>query len=113
MVVSSDSLSARLRSCERAFEAAKSPGGDLAYLGRAMISDRVYFARRALDERAAASTAVHEQARQAHAELAIRYEELSAAIGSNGSGADVEASQYAATEIANIADIETKLRSPR
>jgi hypothetical protein len=45
-----------------------------------MEGDAVYFRRRASEERAAASHAVHEAARQAHFEMADRYEELAAAI---------------------------------
>ena len=45
-----------------------------------MEGDAVYFSRRASEERAAASHAVHQAARLAHLEMANRYEELAAAI---------------------------------
>jgi hypothetical protein len=45
-----------------------------------METDVVYFARRALEERLAATTATHELARQSHLEMAERYEELASAI---------------------------------
>ena len=45
-----------------------------------MEGDAVYFSRRASEERAAASHAVHEAARLAHLEMADRYEELAASL---------------------------------
>lgn len=48
--------------------------------GARMESDTVYFARRASEERAAAMKASHVTARQAHLEMAQRYEELATAI---------------------------------
>ena len=48
--------------------------------GDRMDNDELYFARRATDERAAAALATDQRARQAHVELAERYEDLSAAI---------------------------------
>ena len=48
-----------------------------------MKSDAAYFTRRATDERAAAGKAAHAAARQAHLELAGRYEELARAIRSH------------------------------
>ncbi len=41
-----------------------------------MESDRIYFRRRALEERTAASHTRHSRARQAHVEMAERYENL-------------------------------------
>ena len=46
-----------------------------------MEGDVVYFSRRAKEERSAASNASHATARQAHLDMANRYEELAAAIG--------------------------------
>ena len=48
-----------------------------------MEGDSVYFSRRANEERIAAMKASHPAARQAHLDLANRYDELSAAIGSH------------------------------
>ena len=45
-----------------------------------METDVVYFARRASEERLAASKATHELAAQSHLELAERFAELAAAI---------------------------------
>jgi hypothetical protein len=47
-----------------------------------MEADAVYFARRASEERAAAMRAVHLKARQAHREMASRYQDLATSIGS-------------------------------
>jgi hypothetical protein len=48
-----------------------------------MEGDFVYFGRRALEERAAAMKAAHPAARQAHIDLAGRYDELASAIDSH------------------------------
>lgn len=40
-----------------------------------MVSDRVYYERRAADERAAAMKAAHPRARQVHLEMAAAYEQ--------------------------------------
>lgn len=53
-----------------------------------MESDRLYFERRAEQERAAAASADHEQARKAHLELATRYEDMAAAIERHELGLD-------------------------
>ena len=45
-----------------------------------MQSDAVYFSRRASEERAAAGEASCASAREAHLQMADRYEELAAAI---------------------------------
>jgi len=45
-----------------------------------MQSDAVYFSRRAHDERAAAREASCANAREAHLQMAERYDELAAAI---------------------------------
>jgi hypothetical protein len=45
--------------------------------------DQVYFCRRAHEERDAAMKAPHPSARQAHLEMAERYDELAAAIASH------------------------------
>ncbi|HEX6072118.1 MAG TPA: hypothetical protein VFY95_03835 [Sphingomicrobium sp.] len=45
-----------------------------------MENDAVYFSRRAEEERAAALQAPHAAARQAHLDLADRYDELAEAI---------------------------------
>ena len=45
-----------------------------------MEGDALYFSRRAGEERAAAGRAAHATARQAHLEMADRYDELAAAI---------------------------------
>lgn len=45
-----------------------------------MESDRSYFSRRAGEERIAAGMATHPGARQAHLEMAERYDELAGAI---------------------------------
>ena len=45
-----------------------------------MEADFAYFSRRAREERVAAMKAPHPTARQAHIELAERYDELAAAI---------------------------------
>ena len=47
-----------------------------------METDVAYFSRRASEERAAATQAAHPAARQAHLEMARRYEEMASAIGS-------------------------------
>lgn len=44
-----------------------------------METDAVFFARRAMEERLAATTATHELARQSHLEMAERYEDLTTA----------------------------------
>ena len=48
-----------------------------------MESDAVYFGRRAKEERAAAMKATDPRAREAHLELAGRYDELATAISSH------------------------------
>lgn len=48
-----------------------------------MEQDVAYFSRRASEERAAASLAEHPNAKQAHLELAERYQEMAAAIDSS------------------------------
>ena len=45
-----------------------------------MEHDVAYFSRRASEERAAATQAQHPNARQAHLELANRYQEMATAI---------------------------------
>lgn len=50
-----------------------------------MEGDAIYFGRRAQEERTAASHASHPTARQAHLDMADRYDELSAAIASRES----------------------------
>jgi len=45
-----------------------------------MEGDRAYFRRRASDERAAALKAAHQKAREAHIQLAGRYDDLANAI---------------------------------
>jgi hypothetical protein len=45
-----------------------------------MEGDAAYFSRRAEEERNAASKAIHLKAREAHSELANRYEDLASAI---------------------------------
>ena len=45
-----------------------------------MEGDSLYFGRRAAEERAAAMKAAHPGARQAHLELATRYDDLAAAL---------------------------------
>lgn len=47
-----------------------------------MEGDAVYFRRRAREEREAAAKAPHPDARRAHLEMAERYEDIAAAIGS-------------------------------
>ena len=47
-----------------------------------MEGDAIYFSRRATEERAAATRAAHEAAREAHLDMARRYEEFASAIGS-------------------------------
>jgi hypothetical protein len=46
-----------------------------------MRGDRVYFAKRAVEERSAATAAVEDRSRKAHLAMAERYDDLSAAIG--------------------------------
>jgi hypothetical protein len=46
-----------------------------------MESDVTYFSRRASEERQAAEHAGHPKAREAHLELASRYDEMATAIG--------------------------------
>jgi hypothetical protein len=62
-----------------------------------MEGDVNYFGRRARDERVAAMKAAHPQARQAHLELAERYDELAAAISSQqqfaGAGVGLSSAQ--------------------
>jgi hypothetical protein len=48
--------------------------------GRNMNGDAIYFRSRASDERAAAEKAEHSAARQAHLDMAHRYDDLAAAI---------------------------------
>jgi hypothetical protein len=50
-----------------------------------MRGDQSYFSRRGSEERKAAERAVDPRARQAHLDLADRYDELAAAIGSHQS----------------------------
>ncbi len=45
-----------------------------------MEGDSLYFSRRAVEERAAAMKAAHPGAREAHLELATRYDDLAAAL---------------------------------
>lgn len=45
-----------------------------------MESDSAYFRRRASEERVAAMKAAHPEARQAHLEMADRYDQLAEAI---------------------------------
>lgn len=45
-----------------------------------MEADRAYFERRASEEKAAAAAAADSRARQAHAEMACRYDDLVAGI---------------------------------
>jgi hypothetical protein len=45
-----------------------------------MNGDAIYFRSRALDERAAAAKAEHSGARQAHLDMAHRYDDLATAI---------------------------------
>jgi hypothetical protein len=45
-----------------------------------MEDDRVYFRRRASDERAAAMKAAHPKARDAHIQLADRFDDLASSI---------------------------------
>jgi hypothetical protein len=45
-----------------------------------MEGDKIYFRRRAADERAAAMKAAHPHAREAHLELAGRYDDLANGI---------------------------------
>lgn len=55
-------------------------------MGWLMESDSAYFARRAANERVAAMKAAHPTARQAHLELAKRYDELARAIAATELG---------------------------
>jgi len=55
----------------------------VAYRGLEMESDFNYFARRAEEERKAATRAKLEVARQAHLELASRYEDMGQAIAAH------------------------------
>jgi hypothetical protein len=48
-----------------------------------MQSDRAYFARRASEERTAALQTRHKAVRQAHTQMAERYEELARAIAAD------------------------------
>ena len=48
-----------------------------------MEGDHAYFCRRAQEERQAAMKAPHPAAREAHIELAERYNEMAAAIGAH------------------------------
>lgn len=48
-----------------------------------MEQDVAYFSRRAAEERTAASNAEHPNAKQAHLDLAERYQEMAAAIDSS------------------------------
>ncbi len=56
-----------------------------------MEPDRLYFARRAKEERAASETATHPQAKRAHVELAQRYEDLALAIAAEEHGLGLSA----------------------
>lgn len=51
--------------------------------GVGMEGDAVYFSRRAREERAAATNAAHPAARDAHLQMAGRYEELAEAISAH------------------------------
>lgn len=55
-----------------------------------MELDRVYFARRAAEEKAAAMRAAHPSARSAHLDLAARYSDLAEHIGHSDSSPNVE-----------------------
>jgi hypothetical protein len=48
-----------------------------------MNGDAEYFRQRALQEKAAAMQAVHAEAREAHLQMARRYEEFASALGSH------------------------------
>jgi hypothetical protein len=48
-----------------------------------MSSDKQYFARRAAEERLAAERAISQSAREAHLELAARYDQAAAATHSD------------------------------
>jgi hypothetical protein len=48
-----------------------------------MLSDSDYFARRAAEERLAAERAINPSAREAHLELAARYEQAAATTHAN------------------------------
>ena len=48
-----------------------------------MEADYLYFSRRAREEREAAMKSPHPTARQAHIEMADRYDDLATAIGSH------------------------------
>ena len=50
--------------------------------GGGMKGDATYFARRALEERNAASKAAHPAAKRSHIQMAEHYEGMGAAIGS-------------------------------
>ena len=54
-----------------------------------MQGDAFYFSRRGSEERAAATKAADPRARQAHLDLANRYDELASAIESSHPGAGV------------------------
>jgi|KBSMisStandDraft_5_1062788.scaffolds.fasta_scaffold09459_4 hypothetical protein len=55
-----------------------------------MENDRVYYSRRATEEREAALKAVHPKVRQAHLELAKSYDERLAKMASSASSANVD-----------------------
>jgi hypothetical protein len=55
-----------------------------------METDRVYFSRRATEEREAALKAVHPKVRQAHLEMAKGYDERLAALASGASVPDTD-----------------------
>jgi hypothetical protein len=59
--------------------------------GGRMEGDSLYFSRRANEERVAAMKAAHPNARQAHLDLALRYEELARAIASHHVATGAEA----------------------
>jgi len=50
-----------------------------------MECDSAYFQRRASEERRAAMAAVNPNAREAHLEMARRYDDIASAIGARGS----------------------------
>jgi len=56
-----------------------------------MESDRIYFARRAAEEKAAAMRTAHPNARSAHLDLAARYGDLAEHIGRSDRRAGVAA----------------------
>lgn len=63
--------------------------------GAPMEADLVYFSRRAAEEKAAASRADHPNARQAHLDLAGRYEDLANALAQSHRQSSVGVSNVA------------------